>query len=98
MATKLNLLVLASADSPELKVLDRIKGEVQIVGVGATLAQLQNMPEDAWATVDVVLAAGAPSSSILYLNSILGQPSQQGALVVGPSTEGVPEQEWELVR
>lgn len=61
MATKANLLVLASADSPELKVLDRIKDQVNIVGVGATLAQLQNVSADAWATVDVALAAGASS-------------------------------------
>lgn len=61
MATKPNVLVLASADSPELKVLDKVKDEVNIVGIGTTLAQLQSMPEGAWATVDVALAAGAPS-------------------------------------
>jgi hypothetical protein len=61
MATKPNLLVLASPDSPELTVLDKIKDDVNIVGVGITLAQLQNVQSNTWPTIEMVLAAGASS-------------------------------------
>lgn len=58
IATKPNLLVLASQDSPELNVLDKIKNDVNIVGVGNTAAELEKMPAESWATVDVALACG----------------------------------------
>lgn len=53
------LLVTASQDSPELKVLDQIKGLVDIVAMGRNVDELSNLCEDDWACVEVLLICGA---------------------------------------
>lgn len=57
--TKPNLLVIAGADSPELKVLDSAKGEVNIVATGRNLEELSHLTTEDWSSIDVVLNCGA---------------------------------------
>jgi hypothetical protein len=57
-----NLLVITSPESKELRVLDKIKQHVNILGIGRNLAELQNVSEEQWSSVDVLLNCGAPET------------------------------------
>ena len=54
-----NLLVVASPDTPELSVLQQLPPEVKVVATGQTLADLsKQLTDEQWGSIDVVLNCG----------------------------------------
>lgn len=66
------LLVTASEDSSELKVLDQIKGLVDIVAMGRNVDELSHLSDQDWASVEVMLICGAQRT--------LGVPDQSESM------------------
>lgn len=59
-ATKhVNLLVVASPETPELDVLKQLPAEVKVVATGQTLADLsKQLSDEQWGSIDVLLNCG----------------------------------------
>jgi hypothetical protein len=55
---KPNLLVITSPTSPELSVLNELKGRVNVVGIGKTSQELDHLSQHDWASVDCLLNCG----------------------------------------
>ena len=56
---KVNLLVVASPDTPELSVLQQLPPEVKVVATGQTLAELsKQLTDEQWGTIDCILNCG----------------------------------------
>lgn len=56
---QVNLLVVASPDTPELSVLKQLPPEVKVVATGQTLSELsKQLADDQWGSIDVVLNCG----------------------------------------
>lgn len=54
-----NLLVVASPDTPELSVLKQLPAEVKVVATGQTLADLsKQLSDEQWGSIDVLLNCG----------------------------------------
>lgn len=54
-----NLLVVASPDTPELSVLQHLPPEVKVVATGQTLSDLsKQLSDEQWGTIDVLLNCG----------------------------------------
>lgn len=57
-ATAPNLLVVASPNTPELSMLKNLPQSVRVVGIGRTLADLNHLQPEDWASIDVLLNCG----------------------------------------
>jgi hypothetical protein len=56
---QVNLLVVASPDTPELAVLSHLPPSVKVVATGQTLADLsKQLSDEQWASIDVMLNCG----------------------------------------
>jgi hypothetical protein len=53
-----NLLVVSNPSTPELSVLQKLPSGVQIVATGQTLADLSQLSEQQWGSIDVMLNCG----------------------------------------
>lgn len=53
-----NLLVIASPDTPELSVLQQLPAGVNIVATGQTLAELSQLSDEQWGSIEVALNCG----------------------------------------
>eukprot|EP00878_Enallax_costatus_P046953 GHUV01057287.1.p1 GENE.GHUV01057287.1~~GHUV01057287.1.p1 ORF type:complete len:340 (+),score=73.08 GHUV01057287.1:317-1336(+) len=57
-ASSVNLLVVASPDTPELSVLQKLPPGCNIVATGQTLTDLRHLSKEQWSSVDVMLNCG----------------------------------------
>lgn len=57
-ATNVNLLVVASPETPELSVLQKLPAGCKVIATGQTLADLSHLSDEQWISIDVVLNCG----------------------------------------
>lgn len=57
-ASNVNLLVVASPDTPELSVLEKLPAGCKIIATGQTLAELSHLSDEQWSSIDAMLNCG----------------------------------------
>ena len=58
MSAKPKVLIITAPDSPELRVLEGIAGDIDIVAVGQNAQDLASLSDEDWASVTVLLNCG----------------------------------------
>ena len=74
-ARRTKLIVITSADSPELCVLDSLKDSVETVAIGQSPSDFEHLSPEAWQSIDVLLNCGTalfpPSQSLKWLRDFV---------------------------
>lgn len=97
-ASSVNLLVVASPDTPELSVLKKLPAGCKTVATGQTLADLSHFSEEQWASIDVVLNCGVGKNAGKRENVQVSRTAAAAAIAAACAASACCCQQFHLIR